>query len=57
MTEAVPIQKGGMQSTHIVLCSMATLREPPQHAKEAVPKSGQGVGLCIDFLPRSGQRR
>jgi len=57
MTEAVPIQKGGMQSTHIVLFSTATLREPPLHAKEAVPKSGQGVGLCIGFRPLNGQQR
>ncbi len=57
MSKAVPIQKGGVQRAHIVLCSMATLREPPLQAKEAIPKSGQGVGLCIIFLPKNGQRR
>jgi hypothetical protein len=57
MTEAVPIQKGGMQRTHIVVSSTARLHEPLLQAKEAVRKPGLGVGQCIDFLPRSGQRR
>jgi hypothetical protein len=46
VTEAMPIQKGGMESTHTVLCSMARLREPLLHAKEAIPKPGQGVGCA-----------
>jgi hypothetical protein len=46
MTKAMPIQKGGMESTHSVLFSMARLREPPRHAKEPVPKPGQGVGCA-----------
>lgn len=46
VTEAVPIQKGGMESTHHVLFSMARLREPPRRAKEPVPKPGQGVGCA-----------
>jgi putative sterol carrier protein len=49
MTEAVPIQKGGMQSTHIVLCSTARLREPPLHAKEAVPQVRAGSWLVHRF--------
>jgi len=44
MTETVPIQKGGMQRTHIVVSSTARLHEPLLQAKEAVPKSGLGVG-------------
>jgi hypothetical protein len=44
MAETVPIQKGGMQRTHIVVFSMARLRELPLQAKEPVPKSGRGVG-------------
>jgi hypothetical protein len=46
VTEAMPIQKGGMESTHTVLFSMARLREPLLHAKEAIPKPGQGVGCA-----------
>ncbi len=57
MDEAVLIQKGRTSDTHSVVISTARLREPLRHAKEAVPKPGQGVGLCIDFLPRNGQRR
>ena len=56
MTEAVPIQKGGMQRTHIAVSSMPRLHEPPVQAKEGVPKPGQGVGSCIDFPPRNGLR-
>ncbi len=41
--EPMPIQKRGMESTHSVLCSMVRLREPLLHAKEALPKPGQGV--------------
>jgi hypothetical protein len=44
VTEAMPIQKGGMESTHTVLFSMARLREPLLHAKDADVKPGQGVG-------------
>jgi len=44
VTEAMPIQKGGMESTHSVLCSTARLREPLLHAKDADVKPGQGVG-------------
>jgi len=46
VTKAMPIQKGGMESTHTVLSSMARLRGPPLHAKEAFPKPGQGVGCA-----------
>ena len=46
VTEPMPIQKGGMESTHTVLFSMARLREPLLHAKEAIPKPGQGVGCA-----------
>ena len=56
VTEAVPIQKGGMESTHNVLFSMARLREPPRHAKEHVPKPGQGVG-CASISFRGVDRR
>jgi putative sterol carrier protein len=49
MTKSVPIQKGGMQSTHIVLCSMARLHEPPPHAKEAVPQVRAGSSLVHRF--------
>jgi hypothetical protein len=46
VTEPMPIQKGGMESTHTVLCSMARLRGPLLQAKEAIPKPGQGVGCA-----------
>jgi hypothetical protein len=44
MTKTVPIQKGGVQRTHIVVSSTTGLHEPPLQGKEAVPKSGLGVG-------------
>jgi hypothetical protein len=46
VTKAMPIQKGGMESTHSVLCSMARLREPPLHAKEASASPGREFGCA-----------
>jgi hypothetical protein len=57
MTESVSTEKGGMQRTHIVVFSTPGLRELLLQAKEPVPKSGLGVGQCIDFLPRNGHKR
>ena len=49
MAEAVPIQKGGMQRTHTVVCSMARLRGPPPRAKQGVPKVRAGSWLVHRF--------
>jgi hypothetical protein len=60
MSKPVPIQKGGMQSTHSVVSSMASLHGPLRHAKEAAPSPGRELASAsISFrrVDRGAQGR
>jgi putative sterol carrier protein len=47
--ESVPIQKGGMERSHIVCCSTASLRERSWRAKRGVPQARAGSFLVHRF--------
>lgn len=49
MTKPVPIQKGGMESAHSVVCSTASLREPTVRAKSSVFQVRAGSCLVHRF--------
>jgi hypothetical protein len=57
MAKSMATENDGMQGAHDVVCSTTRLRELPLRAKEAVLKSGLGVGSCIGFPRKNGLQR